>query len=119
MFTYRAFSSSPLRGACLPRPVTTNVWLSLLQVLEMPNCYFVNDYRQSETAVIDDPAPNRSDYGLPPQRVVFPANRDHSVGDALRAIRLHSGGQRDHRDLPPTQEGGKDEQEASGGGRSR
>ena len=81
----------------------------------MPNCYFVNDYRQSETAVIDDPAPNRSDYGLPPQRVVFPANRDHSVGDALRAIRLHSGGQRDHRDLPPTQEGGKDEQEASGG----
>lgn len=32
----------------------------------MPHCYFVNDYRQSERGVIDSPAPERADHGLPP-----------------------------------------------------
>ncbi|CAM9288553.1 unnamed protein product, partial [Laminaria digitata] len=89
------------------------------KVLEMPHCYFVNDYRQSETAVIDDPAPNRSDHGLPPQRVVFPDNREnHPVGDdALQENRVHSDGQRDHhKKKTPTQEGGEDAREGSGGG---
>lgn len=32
----------------------------------MPHCYFVNDYRQSERVVIDSPAPDRAEHGLPP-----------------------------------------------------
>lgn len=32
----------------------------------MPHCYFVNDYRQSELAVIDSNPPERADHGLPP-----------------------------------------------------
>lgn len=32
----------------------------------MPHCYFVNDYRQSEVAVIDSKPPDRADHGLPP-----------------------------------------------------
>ena len=82
----------------------------------MPNCYFVNDYRQSETAVIDDPAPNRSDYGLPPQRAVFPGNLDHPVGDAVQATPVLPGGQRNNRDQTPKQEGEGEAQEGSGGG---
>lgn len=42
----------------------------------MPHCYFVNDYRQSELAVIESPPPsNRSQHGLP------------QGGDALREVR--------------------------------
>lgn len=99
----------------LPLHVATNVW-RFLQVLEMPNCYFVNDYRQSEMAVIDDPAPNRADHALPPKRAVSPDSRGRPVGDALQAARLHSGGQRHNRDQAPKQGGEEEAQQGGGGG---
>lgn len=46
-------------------PLPTRIFISILQVLRMPHCYFVNDYRQSGLAAIRSPAPVRSDYGLP------------------------------------------------------
>eukprot|EP00904_Undaria_pinnatifida_P003604 jgi/Undpi1/13244/HiC_scaffold_8.g02906.m1 len=86
------------------------------KVLEMPNCYFVNDYRQSEMAVMDAPAPNRADHALPPQRAVSSDSRGRPVGDALQAARLHSGGQRDNRDQAPKQGGEEEAQQGGGGG---
>lgn len=38
----------------------------------MPHCYFVNDYRQSERAVVEEaPVQSREEYGLPPGGDVY------------------------------------------------
>ncbi|CAM9502715.1 unnamed protein product [Ectocarpus fasciculatus] len=82
----------------------------------MPHCYFVNDYRQSERAVIESPAPDRADHGLslpPPAATeedkegggiltsaagaapLVRSGRDYGVGDrSRRASRRHRGGDR-------------------------
>jgi protein O-GlcNAc transferase len=38
----------------------------------MPHCYFINDYRQSHTDLLDDAnLPSRSEFGLPEDKVIF------------------------------------------------
>lgn len=58
----------------------------LSQVIEMEHCYFVNDYRQSAVAVVQDAPPRRCDHGLPPG-----GDGDHgdNGSDALVTARQH------------------------------
>ncbi|CBJ28382.1 UDP-N-acetylglucosamine--peptide N-acetylglucosaminyltransferase, family GT41 [Ectocarpus siliculosus] len=57
------------------------------KVLDMPHCYFVNDYRQSERGVIDSPAPERADHGLslppPPPWPLPPATEEDKEGGGI------------------------------------
>lgn len=48
----------------------------------MPHCYFVNDYRQSELAVLDSKPPARADHGLPPLPTPALAAGDDNNGGA-------------------------------------
>lgn len=47
----------------------------------MPHCYFVNDYRQSEVAVIDSNPPERAEHGLPPLLIPALAGDDDDDDD--------------------------------------
>ncbi|CAB1106042.1 GT41 [Ectocarpus sp. CCAP 1310/34] len=69
---------------------------SCLVVLDLPHCYFVNDYRQSERGVIYSPAPDRADHGLslpPSPRWPLPlaTKEDREGGGILSAAAATSG----------------------------
>lgn len=83
----------------------------------MPHCYFVNDYRQSALSVVDAPAPNRSDHGLPIGGDVVLDGDDTTVGKVVGTNRASSGGWRGTGDEAPGHGAGKHEAEEGGGER--
>lgn len=64
------------------------------KVLEMPHCYFVNDYRQSERVVVDSPTPDRADHGLSPLQLLpaeLPVDDDYADARAAAAAAAAAG----------------------------
>lgn len=99
----------PPPGSRFPAPslslYTPNLVLPK-QVLEMPHCYFVNDYRQSERGVIDSPAPERADHGLslppPPPWPLPPATEEDKEGGGILTVAAATSG------AAPLVRGGRD-----------